>query len=182
MRRGKCGNCERLSARVAELEKQLAAALARIAELERQLAAAGKDSSTSSKPASSDIVERHRQAAAATSPRIGGDEAASGGQPGHARHEPAPFGPEEVDAAWTYEWPAGSFGPDWKPPRQFDTLQQVDLVLKLFQVTEHRARKYLHRPTGRVVAAALVRRGRAWRAGRSAAVGAGGLSKRGPAT
>jgi hypothetical protein len=45
---------------VAELEKRLAAALGRIEDLERQLASAKKNSSTSSKPPSSDIVKPPR--------------------------------------------------------------------------------------------------------------------------
>jgi len=38
---------------------------------------------------------------------------------------------------------------------EFRTLQQVELVEKLFEVTEHRARLYRHRRTGEVVAAPL---------------------------
>jgi hypothetical protein len=38
---------------------------------------------------------------------------------------------------------------------EFSTIQQVDLVRKLFEVTEHRARLYRHRPTGEVIAATL---------------------------
>ena len=60
MRRDQCPNCARLAKRLAKLEEQLAAALARINELEKQLAAARKDSSTSSKPPSSDIVKPPR--------------------------------------------------------------------------------------------------------------------------
>ena len=153
MRRGPCRNCERLSRRVAELEKQLAASLARIAKLERQLAAARKDSSTSSKPPSSDIVKPPRPAAQV---RAGGRrKRRCGGQPGHARHERTPFGPEEVDAAWIYERPESSLSADWKPLEEFSTIQQVELAAKLFEVTEHRARLYLHRPTGEVIAAPL---------------------------
>jgi transposase len=153
MRRGQCRNCERLAERVAELGKQLATALARIEELERQLAAARKDSSTSSKPPSSDIVKPPRPI---TKNRKGrGRKRRRGGQPGHARHDRTPFPPEEVDAAWIYEWPQSSLTADWKPLDEFDTIQQVDLVPKLFEVTEHRARRYLHRPTGQVIAASL---------------------------
>jgi transposase len=62
-----------------------------------------------------------------------------------------------VDAAWVYEWPKSSLTADWKPLDEFYTIQQVDLVPKLFEVTEHRARLYLHlhRPTGKVRAAPL---------------------------
>ncbi len=83
-RRTRCRNCERLELRLAELERQLAAAFARIAELEGQLAAARKDSSTSSKPPSSDIV---KPPAASTGrpgrPRKGA--AAAAGQPRRVR-------------------------------------------------------------------------------------------------
>jgi len=153
MRRGACRNCERLARRVAELEKQLTAALARIEELERQLAAARKDSSTSSKPPSSDIVKPPRPAMQVRAGRR--RKRRCGGQPGHARHERTPFGPEEVDAAWIYEWTESSLGAEWKPLNQFATVQQVELATKLFEVTEHRVRLYLHRPTGEVVAAPL---------------------------
>src|SRR5271168_576781 len=62
-----------------------------VQSLQEQLAAARKDSSTSSKPPSSDIVKPPRPAPAADdSPR------APGGQVGHAKHERAPFPPEQV--------------------------------------------------------------------------------------
>jgi transposase len=93
-RRGVCRNCERLELRLAELERQLAAALARIAELEGNLAAARKDSSTSSKPPSSDIVKPPP----ASNGKPGRPRKRRvGGQPGHARHVRSPFPPEQVD-------------------------------------------------------------------------------------
>lgn len=52
-----CPNRKTLAGRVAEWEEQLAAALECIEQLEQQLAAACKDSSTSSKPPSNDIVK-----------------------------------------------------------------------------------------------------------------------------
>ena len=56
-----------------------------------------KDSSTSSKPPSSDIVKPSRPVpAAADSPR------APGGQVGHAKHELAVFPPEQVQAGFDY--------------------------------------------------------------------------------
>ena len=58
-----CPNCKRLAKRLDKLEEQVADALARIAELEQenaqlrdQLAKASKNSSTSSKPPSSDVT------------------------------------------------------------------------------------------------------------------------------
>jgi transposase len=153
MRRGPCRNCDRLARRVTELETRLAGALARIGDLERQLASAGKDSSTSSKPPSSDIVKPPRPAAQAHAGQQ--RKRRRGGQPGHERHERTPFGTEDVDTAWIYEWPESSLSADWEPLQEFSTIQQVDLATKLFEVTEHRARLYLHRPTGEVVAAPL---------------------------
>jgi transposase len=152
-RPGRCRNCARLAERVAELERQLAAALARIEELERQLASARKDSSTSSKPPLSDIVKPPRPLAQARGGRK--RKRRRGGQPGHERHERTAFPPEEVDATWVYEWPESSLGSDWERLDEFHTIQQVDLVKKLFDVTEHRARMYRYRPTGEVVAAPL---------------------------
>jgi transposase len=153
VRQGPCRDCERLGRRVAELEKQLAAALARIADLERQLASAKKDSSTSSKPPSSDIIKPPRPAAPSHVGRK--RKRRCGGQPGHERHERTPFGPEAVDKTSIYEWPSSSLEGDWIPLEEFVTIQQVELAAKLFEVTEHRARRYRHRLTGEVIAAPL---------------------------
>ena len=153
MQRGECRSCVRLTERLAKLERQLAAALARIKELEKQLASACKDSSTSSKPPSSDIVKPPRPAPQGRGGRK--RKRRRGGQPGHKRHERTAFPPEEVDAAWIYECPESSLTSDWEPLDEFDTIQQVDLVEKLFEVTEHRARLYFHRPTGKVVSTPL---------------------------
>ncbi len=142
-----------MAERVADLEKQLAAALARIAELEKQLGAARKDSSTSSKPPSSDIVKPPRAADRARGKR--NRKRRPGGQPGHDRHERTPFSPEEVDRSWIDEWPESSLSSDGEPREEFQTVQQVELVEKLFEVSEHRARLYRHRRTGEVIAATL---------------------------
>lgn len=122
---------------------------ARIAELEAEVARLKKDSSTSSKPPSSDIVKLPRPAP------VGGErrKRRRGGQPGHQKHTRRPFPPERVDHAWVYEWPEP--GPDWEPLDEFRTVQQVELVEKLFEVTEHRARLYRSRTTGEVIAAPL---------------------------
>ena len=152
MRCKTCPNCERLAQRVTELEKRLTAALARIEELEKQLASTRKNSSTSSKPPSSDIVKPPRP----TSPaRAGQKRRRRGGQLGHKRHQRTPFQPEEIDTAWIYEWPESSLSAEWKPLEEFSTVQQVDLAEKLFEVVEHRARLYLYRPTGEIIAAPL---------------------------
>lgn len=155
MRRRRCRNCERLARRVSELEGKLTAALGKSSDLERQLASAKKNSSTSSKPPSSDIVKPPRPDNA---PKPGAGRKRKrrrGGQPGHKRHERAPFGPEDVSQTWIYEWPESSLGGEWKPLDEFSVVQQVELAAKLFEVTEHRARLYQHRSTGEIHAASL---------------------------
>jgi len=135
------------------IKEATAPLLARIAELEAELARLKKDSSTSSKPPSSDIVKPPPRE---TKPGAGRKKnRRRGGQRGHSRHERTPFPPEEVDKVWFYEWTGSSLTADWEPLDEFQAIQQVDLVPKLFEVTEHRARLYRHRLTGEVVAAAL---------------------------
>src|SRR5215210_2109176 len=78
-----CANCQRLQAQVEAQQTE-------IALLRELLAAARKDSSTSSKPPSSDIVK----------PKPAGDADAAkrsiGGQPGHPKHERVPFPAEQI--------------------------------------------------------------------------------------
>jgi transposase len=132
-----------LKARIAELETENAHLRAEIARLK-------KDSSTSSKPPSSDIVKPPKPKPAGGGKRR---KRRRGGQPGHPRHARPLFPPEQVDHAWVYEWPEP--GAEWEPLDEFRTLQQVELVEKLFEVTEHRARLYRSRITGEIMAAAL---------------------------
>jgi transposase len=146
---------ELIAAAVAEATAPL---LARIAELEAEaqrlhaeVARLKKDSSTSSKPPSSDIVKPPRSDTGGGKRR----KRRRGGQPGHPRHTRPLFSPEQVDHAWTYEWAESEMGAEWEPLDEFRTLQQVELVEKLFEVTEHRARLYRSRTTGELVAAAL---------------------------
>jgi hypothetical protein len=135
------------------IQEATAPLLVRIAQLEAELAKLKRDSSTSSKPPSSDIVKPPR-------PRIQGRKGRKrkprrGGQPGHLQHQRTPFPPEEVGRIWIYEWPEASLTSDWKPRDEFRTIQQVDLVPQLFEVTEHRARVYRHRLTGERITAPL---------------------------
>lgn len=135
------------------IKEATAPLLARIAQLEAELARLKKDSSTSSKPPSSDIIKPPPRE---TKPRAGRKKKRRrGGQLGHSRHERTAFPPEKVDKVWFYEWRDSSLTADWEPLDEFRTIQQMDLVPKLFEVTEHRARLYRHRLTGEVVAATL---------------------------
>src|SRR3712207_5188555 len=98
----RCTNCQRLQARVDALEAELAALKQIVAQLGQQLAAARKDSSTSSKPPSSDIVKPTKS----PTPE-GQDKRRIGGQPDHPKHERAAFPPEAVSAG-TFDYCIGS--------------------------------------------------------------------------
>lgn len=145
----KCENCERLAARVAWLEEQLAAALARIAQLEAEIARLKKNSSTSSKPPSSDIVKPPKP-----SPPNRRGKRSIGGQPGHAQHTRTPFRPEEVHQIIEYELKAADTE-GLRPLNRWHVVQQVELVEEPFLVTEHRARQYAERRTGEIITAPL---------------------------
>jgi transposase len=79
-----CAGCQRL-------QEQLERLRAAVTRLEEQLAAARKDSSTSSKPPSSDIVKPPAPLAP------GQDQRKPGGQPGHPLHERALFPADQID-------------------------------------------------------------------------------------
>jgi len=124
-----CQGCAALS----ELIEQLRA---EIAQLRAELAAAKKDSSNSSKPPSSDIVKQPK-----AKPKHG-KKRRRGGQPGHPRHERAPFADEDVNYVELrcLECPDchGPVVPSKQPPK---VLQQVDLELpsEMISVVGYRA-------------------------------------------
>jgi transposase len=89
--RKSCPDCQRLQRLVEAQAAEIKALRAMVLDLREQLAAALKNSATSSKPPSSDIVKPAPVAGVdASGPRK------IGGQPGHAKHEREPFPPEQV--------------------------------------------------------------------------------------
>jgi transposase len=121
-----CAHCEQLQTQLAELQ-------ARLTELERQLAQARKNSSTSSKPPSSDMVKPPKPAAAGQGPRR------RGGQPGHPRHDRFAFPPEAV----TLREHRLACCPDCGHSLQEaqtapHVLQQVDIPQQPLRIEEHR--------------------------------------------
>ena len=116
---------------ILDLRQRLSALEQEVASLKAKLAKANKDSSTSSKPPSSDIV---------TPPGKGGKRKRKiGGQPGHPKHDRPPFGPDAIDHTETYRLEhCPDCGGNVKPSRQDPrVLQQVDLPEKPIFVTEH---------------------------------------------
>jgi transposase len=124
-----CPGCQRLQA-------QLDALQATVARLQEQLAAARKDSSTSSKPPSSDIVK--------PPPPPGQDKRQRGGQPGHPKHQRAPFPVEQVSSF--FEHPLHGCPCCGGPLRRNGGLalvvQQVDLEPAPLAVQQHTCPEY----------------------------------------
>ena len=139
-----------LLALVMEQRAEIAALKTRLATLETELAQARKNSRNSSKPPSSDIVKPPRPGPVSGHNHIGA-------QPGHERHERAPFPPEKVNRHKDHK-PCTC--PDCGGPVRCGVepsliTQQVELVAKPFKVTEHRAWDGQCTRCGRKVYAAL---------------------------
>jgi len=131
---------DELIALVRELREDRAQMKRRMAALEAELARLKKDSSTSSKPPSSDIVKP------TPAPATGGGKRKRkiGGQPGHRKHQRTPFAPDQIDEAWNYtldQCPScdGALQQARRGPR---VIQQMELVDKPVCITEHRALAY----------------------------------------
>jgi len=122
---------EQLDAQRAQLE----ALQASVARLQEQLASARKDSSTSSKPPSSDIVKPAKAADTPPAPR------SQGGQPGHPLHQRDLFPDELVNAFFDHhpEPCCPDCGHDLRPtgfgPR---VAQQIELLQVPLHIEEHR--------------------------------------------
>ena len=90
---------EKLESRIEDLENRNAELQVRNAKLQEELAKARKNSSTSSKPPSSDIVNPDKNKAKGNRRR---GKRKQGGQPGHSKHERPDFPPEMLDNVWEY--------------------------------------------------------------------------------
>ena len=124
---------------IEELRALIAEQAARIVQLELALAKAKKDSSTSSKPPSSDITKPK-----AKQKRPGrGKKPRKGGQPGHERHLREPLPPERVDETIDYE----IHDQDVKrwgltPTGKFEVIQHIELPETPVHVAEYRLAEY----------------------------------------
>jgi transposase len=125
-----CPHCQQFEAQLADLK-------AEVDKLREELARAKKDSSTSSKPPSSDIVKPPK-------PDAGdGKKRRIGGQPGHAKHERQPFVPDQVipQDHIIELCPTCGFGltPAETDPR---VVQQMDIQDTPVTVIEHRSQPF----------------------------------------
>lgn len=123
---------------ILELKLLVAALTKRVAELELALAKAQKDSTTSSKPPSSDITEPK-----ARRTRLGRKKPRQGGQPGHERHLREPLPPERVNATIEHEirdHDVQRLG--LTPTGEFEVVQHIELPEAPVYVTEHRLAEY----------------------------------------
>ncbi len=135
-----CTNAE-LIAIILRLEEQVARLAKRVPELEAEIARLRKNSSTSSKPPSSDIVKPAK-------PKPKGKRKKQrrkiGGQEGHAKHEREPFAVEDLSDVWEYHLDrcpdcGGSVKRAKSEPR---VVQQVEVVESPVRIDEHRGLAY----------------------------------------
>ena len=125
-----CPGCE-------ERERRLAVLEAQVAELQAELAKAKKNSSNSSKPPSSDIVQPKPKSKQPGRPR----KRRRGGQPGHPRHERTPFDEQDLDHIFEWRFPAcpccqGKLVDTASEPLR--KLQQIELPERPVLLEEHR--------------------------------------------
>jgi len=124
---GGCPQCAELKAKIAELT-------ARQEKLEAELARLRKNSSTSSKPPSSDIVKLPKP------PTKGKRKRKQGAQPGHPRYQRPPFSLDEIDKTWDYYLKVcpdcgGRVEPSDELPR---IIQQVEIIPRPIEISQHR--------------------------------------------
>lgn len=130
-----CPDCQRLQAEGTRLQAQVEKLTATVTELREQLARARKDSSTSSKPPSSDIVKPAAAADASQGQRR------PGGQPGHEFHERPLVPPDQVKDPVVHRL-AGcptcghALEVDDTEPR---VVQQIEITTVPLIVTEHQS-------------------------------------------
>ena len=117
---------------------EISALNAKVARLEEELAKARKDSSNSSKPPSSDIVNPPKKGPTSHSDK----KRKPGGQNGHPKHQRPPFSENEIDHSFDYVLDVcpdcGHVVEVYGEP--VEVVQQAELVEKPLEIIEHRGR------------------------------------------
>jgi transposase len=141
---------ERLMRRIESLLEKMQQLEAENLELKERIARLEKNSATSSKPPSSDII--HPQPTAVVRKK----KLKRGGQQGHPKHSRQPFPAEVIDETIVHqlsdeEMKRRKLG---ELPQTALALQQISLPKKLYRITEHRLQLY-RRCDGRIISAIL---------------------------
>jgi len=132
-----CANCQRLQAQVTALQARVDQLEALVTRLQETLAAARKDSATSSKPPSSDIVKPKPN-------QEDGHKRSIGGQLGHPKHEREPFPPEQIthSEVHTLDTCPCCGGPVHRHVAFSRTVQQVDVEKPPLTIEQHTFPEY----------------------------------------
>lgn len=141
----------------ADVDRMIAPLLAKIAELEAKIAQLSRDSRTSSKPPSSDVIKPN---SGANSGGDAGDKSKKrkrkrGGQKGHPKHQRALFSPDQIDRTFKHELDDTAGLEPLKGDEEWRIVQQIEMLDKPYRIIEHRARRYKNIATGRIVTAPL---------------------------
>jgi len=121
----------------------------KLQQLEEKIARLERNSSNSSKPPSSDIINPKL-------PSKNGRKRKRGGQLGHEKHSRQPFTTEQIDNTIIHELTVNEIRRRNLTPLEEteSALQQVDLPAKFYTVIDHRVRLY-KTPNGAIVKAKL---------------------------
>ena len=122
-----------------------------VLQLRDKIAKLEKNSSNSSQPPSSDIVDPQPGRKKKKKRKIGG-------QKGHPKHSRQPFADDEIDRTIIHKLPAKEVQRRGLIPldETESALQQIDLPEQLFDVIEHRVQLYVD-PRGKIVKAKIPR-------------------------
>jgi transposase len=134
-----CPQCRQLQRRLEAQAAEIKSLRAELLDLREQLAAALKNSSTSSKPPSSDIAKPQPiPDSAAPGPRK------IGGQPGHPKHERDPFPPEQLTFAAEYHLDAcpGCGGCLRRNGPFAKVVQQIEIAKPPLAIEQHTSPEY----------------------------------------
>jgi transposase len=134
---------------IAQQQKEIEELRALVVQLRDKIARLEKNSSNSSKPPSSDIVDPQPNRTKKKKRKIGG-------QKGHAKHTRRPFSEDEVDRIVIHTLPDEEVRRRGLIPLDETevALQQIDLPEQMFDVIEHHVQLY-EDPNGKVVKAKL---------------------------
>jgi transposase len=121
-------------------QKEIEALQRLVKELSEKIARLEKNSTNSSKPPSSDITKPPKKEKEGEE----GQKRKAGAQKGHKKHERPPFPPEQIDKTIVHQLShCPCCGGRLKPVKEnAETRQQIELVIKPYQVTEHQYNQY----------------------------------------